>query len=535
MVAVLPLAWLLPNHYHPWPTAWQDGFVLALLSLAVIACGTRASVDKPWLVAAAACGLSVAGQWAASQLWFAGDALMVVLYVAAFVVALGLGAALGAAGATALAAGIALAAGLSVAIALTQWAGVPIGLAGIDMPPGARPYANLGQANHLCSAAWLGLTAVLVLRETGRLSSATFWMLACWMLAGMVMSGSRTGWLQIGILAALGLMAASRMALRTRPPDLVAIVVLFIAATAAWPLLNDALQTSAGRGITSQLDGGGRWALWRALVDAVAREPWAGYGWQQMVLAQQAVAVDHPSIGRHFEHSHNLVLDLVLWAGLPIGLAVAALVAWALVRAWRGAADPVARWGVMAALGLFAHAMVEFPLEYAYFLVPAGLLIGGARPAAGLRRAGTGPRLVGAAMLLIVVALARDYLESETNHRLLRLESARIGTTRIESEPPRLLLLTQLEAFLGYARTPGHPDMSAGELDAMRQVAARFAYPASMLRYALAAGLNGRPDEADLTLKRLCRMHPQPRCDEAREGWLELQDRHPVLRAIAPP
>ena len=36
VVAAVPLAWLLPNHYRPWPTAWQDGFVLALVVIAAL-------------------------------------------------------------------------------------------------------------------------------------------------------------------------------------------------------------------------------------------------------------------------------------------------------------------------------------------------------------------------------------------------------------------------------------------------------------------------------------------------------------------
>ena len=77
--------------------------------------------------------------------------------------------------------------------------------------------------------------------------------------------------------------------------------------------------------------------------------------------------------------------------------------------------------------------------------------------------------------------------------------------------------------------------MSADEVDWMRRVSQRYPVPAALLRYALAAGLNGRPDEAAATLGRLCKMHAPARCDEGRVAWAELQGRYPELRAIVAP
>jgi hypothetical protein len=143
--------------------------------------------------------------------------------------------------------------------------------------------------------------------------------------------------------------------------------------------------------------------------------------------------------------------------------------------------------------------------------------------------------LAGVVFCALLAAVAVEYLEAEQNYRMLRLESAHIGTMRIETPAPELRLLTQLGAFLGFARAEARPGMSAAELEQMHRVAQRFAYPPAMFRYALAAGLNGNPLAAQQSLARLCSMHPPPRCQEARDGWRDLQARYPVLSAVPVP
>jgi len=95
--------------------------------------------------------------------------------------------------------------------------------------------------------------------------------------------------------------------------------------------------------------------------------------------------------------------------------------------------------------------------------------------------------------------------------------------------------LTQLEAFLQFARIEAKPNMPPEQVDWMRKVALRFGYPPVLFRYALAAGLNGQPDIARQTLERICRIHPPQRCEEAQQGWTALQAQYPQLAAIKAP
>jgi len=556
VAAAIPVAWLLPNHYYPWLSAWQEGAALTLLFAAALLCRARSGLPALWAAALVIALGSVAWQWASGRIWFGGDALMAAFYLSAFGLAIALGAALatperageGAFGpgrrrldfVDLFGAGLVFGAVVSTYIALVQWTGAfSLGIWAADLPPGARPFANLAQPNHLCTLAFFGLAGLALLREGGRIGAAGWWSGATFLLLAMLMSGSRTGLVQlavaIGLLLALGRRSAVRIGART----LLLLLALLVLGTLAWPTVNHALLLAGERNAAGQLQGGGRELLWPALVDAIGREPWSGYGWQQMVLAQEAVALDHAPIRRHFEHSHNIVLDLLVWAGVPVGGSIVLLAAAALWRQLRAVRDARALWLLVAVCGVLAHAMFEFPLEYAYFLLPSGLALGAAWalqvPTPARRWPAAALPVAGLALGALLFVIGLDYLEAEQNHRILRLESARIGVTKLETPAPRLRLLDQQQAFLEFARTEARRGMSAAELEKMRRVSQRFAYPPAMFRYAIAAGLNGQPEVAARTLARLCRIHPRARCDEARESWRTMQQRDAELRAVPLP
>jgi len=556
VAAAIPVAWLLPNHYYPWLSAWQEGAALTLLFAAALLCRARSGLPALWAAALVIALGSVAWQWASGRIWFGGDALMAAFYLSAFGLAIALGAALatperageGAFGpgrrrldfVDLFGAGLVFGAVVSTYIALVQWTGAfSLGIWAADLPPGARPFANLAQPNHLCTLAFFGLAGLALLREGGRIGAAGWWSGATFLLLAMLMSGSRTGLVQlavaIGLLLALGRRSAVRIGART----LLLLLALLVLGTLAWPTVNHALLLAGERNAAGQLQGGGRELLWPALVDAIGREPWSGYGWQQMVLAQEAVALDHAPIRRHFEHSHNIVLDLLVWAGVPVGGSIVLLAAAALWRQLRAVRDARALWLLVAVCGVLVHAMFEFPLEYAYFLLPSGLALGAAWalqvPTPARRWPAAALPVAGLALGALLFVIGLDYLEAEQNHRILRLESARIGVTKLETPAPRLRLLDQQQAFLEFARTEARRGMSAAELEKMRRVSQRFAYPPAMFRYAIAAGLNGQPEVAARTLARLCRIHPRARCDEARESWRTMQQRDAELRAVPLP
>jgi hypothetical protein len=78
-----------------------------------------------------------------------------------------------------------------------------------------------------------------------------------------------------------------------------------------------------------------------------------------------------------FDHSHNLPLQLFVELGVPAGLVVLALLLLALWqagrRAWavEGDGGLLSRAAFMVVLMIGVHSLTEYPLWYAYFLLPA--------------------------------------------------------------------------------------------------------------------------------------------------------------------
>ena len=101
-----------------------------------------------------------------------------------------------------------------------------------------------------------------------------------------------------------------------------------------------------------------------------------------------------------------------------------------------------------------------------------------------------------------------------------------------KAELPDVVLLDGPREYIRFWSTQATPGMTDAELRWMGDVVGRNPSPPALFRFAMAAGLNGRPEQARVTLVRLCNMHNAPRCDEGRRSWSAAQERNGVLRAI---
>lgn len=545
LLALTALAWLVPNHYAPWSSAWGEGVAAAGCILAsgyIFIQNHKLSVSKPLVCIALICWISVVFQVATGRLIFSGDALMAGFYIGLWFSAVVLGSYLFSSPrrqqvANALAVIWVIGALLSIGVALVQWTSVfSLGIYGVDLPPGARPFGNVAQPNHLCTLIFLGLCGTVWCYQIRLFSRFSFWVIALFLLFGMVLSQSRTGWLQVAWLVFFLIACQFRLCIRLQRLEIFSIILLFWCIASNFEAISDWLLLPSARTLAEQMQPGVRIPYWMAMMDAILREPFWGYGWQQVGLAQQNIALDYAGFGSLFEHAHNFLLDLLLWNGLIFGGSIVALL---LIWLWKIRSAAMAShifWLTAALGGLLIHAMLEFPMEYSYFLVPVGLAMGSIDRANlhGVKYVHLS-RLVfllfTAVLVFIFIVICRDYLKAEESYRQLRMESARIGTDKILSSAPDLLILNQLQGFLKFARTEATVRMSDEDLNFMSVIAQRFPYPPVMFRYALAAGINGKPEIAHVTLEKLCKIHDSQRCEEAEEGWKILKEKYPELEA----
>ena len=83
-----------------------------------------------------------------------------------------------------------------------------------------------------------------------------------------------------------------------------------------------------------------------------------------------------------FDHTHNLPLQLAVELGLPLASVVLGLLAWglwrglAVARAASGSAGVMQRAAWMMVLLMVLHSQLEYPLWYAYFLLPTAFAWG---------------------------------------------------------------------------------------------------------------------------------------------------------------
>lgn len=549
VAALFAVAWLLPGHFRPWASFQQE--TLAALGAAVLILGATCSCERrafsiasPALVAAALSAVPLT-QWAAGRIPYFADALLPALYLCAFALTVVSSRALaetyGARFTLALFASLSFAALTSAAIGLAQ--GLRLGpIAHVELLEGGRVYGNLVQPNHLATLLALGVVGFWWGFESRRLGSFATALAVALVGLAMVMTQSRSSWAFTGLLLLWYFSMRRRLAFRT-PASAVAMgVCAFGVATLVWPTIDTWIAQGAVLG-ELRATAGTRPIHWQTLWEAAWREPWFGYGWQQVSVAQQTATLDHPASHEWVTFSHNAVLDLMIWNGAVPGLVLSAGIAWWVVRRVRRCRS-VDAWSLLAASGaLLAHSMVEFPLAYLYFLLPFAAIVGAVDAhEAAEGTAATSPTVprwlfasAAGGTLGMLFWVWFEYAQVEDAWRAMGFREAGVVTQDSTPAVPEVLLLDNQRELLWFRSMRAAPGMSEETLDRMKTLSRRFAPPAAMLRYALAAGLNGRKADAMRNLALICHMWPERNCDEGRASWAMLQQQYPQLNDIAFP
>jgi hypothetical protein len=124
-----------------------------------------------------------------------------------------------------------------------------------------------------------------------------------------------------------------------------------------------------------------RYVVWSDTLTLISRNPWLGVGVGGFNFAWTLTPFANRS-GEFFDHTHNLPLQLLVELGIPIGTFVIAALTWALWRAFAASREAFGDEGTalraafMMLLVIALHSMLEYPLWYAYFLLPTAFLLG---------------------------------------------------------------------------------------------------------------------------------------------------------------
>ena len=297
---------------------------------------------------------------------------------------------------------------ISVLMGLVQYFGAVEVLRGwISPTPLGVAFANLRQRNQFASLTNMGLVALLWwvtcptsprthsqhssstptlpaqplepaprlqanLQQIGTLGAALL------LGVGNAASSSRTGLMQLALIAALTLIWGQLRHPAVRRA-LLATVLVYGLASVALPWL--AGLDPFGSGAWARLRDGdaacaSRLTLWSNVLHLIAQKPWLGWGWGELDYAHFITLYPGERFCDILDNAHNLPLHLAVELGVPAAVLLCGVALW---TGWRAKpwvdTDPLRQlaWTVVAVILL--HSQLEYPLWYGPFQVALGLCV----------------------------------------------------------------------------------------------------------------------------------------------------------------
>ncbi|MBT9456609.1 MAG: O-antigen ligase C-terminal domain-containing protein [Burkholderiaceae bacterium] len=287
-----------------------------------------------------------------------------------------------------------------------------------------RAIGNMRQPNHVASLLLWSCVSLIWLHEAGRLPKAWVVALLGMFVLAVVLTASRMGMLGIFMLCAWGfldrkLARFSQLVLRSTPLMLAVFWVLL----SLWSQTGEHAFGAAAR-LTEGASSSSRGLIWANAWELVSLYPITGVGWGEFNLALSMTPISQRT-SAFFDHTHNLPLQLLVELGFPLALTILGLLGWGLssavrsIRRTNGSLATALRCAGMMIVFVGLHSLLEYPLWYAYFLLPTALLLGlcigsKANQAGGFASKWRLPistlRLASAWVLVVGVATFVDYL-----------------------------------------------------------------------------------------------------------------------------
>jgi O-antigen ligase len=557
-LTLVGLMWVLPflnyRHQYPLTTFYQEWWSALLGMLALTLLASRDFWQQPEIPRIAQLPAVLIGvvllQWGLGKVAYFDQTLLFVLYLlfAALLMLLGarLRDCLGMAKLAQVLAFFLLAgAELSALVGVLQhyrW-NTPLDPV-IAMKISSSVYGNIAQPNHFANYIALGMISLGLLFQQHKLRAGHVAMLAMPLLFVMTLSGSRSSWLYLLMMAGLAWWWARRDA-GQRP--LLRYSLLLIAGFGIMHLIVQLpFLVPAGTGSSvntmqrlfgDNASGGVRLFLWREATLMFMQSPWLGVGfgqfaWQHFRLLPEL----HPEgIVGLYNNAHNLVFQLAAEAGIA-GLLVLLLPLGAWLNGSRRATPDAAHWWGYAALGVLAiHSLLEYPLWYTYFVAIAAILLGAldeTRYRLELRN--TGRMSVVAILLLGLLALMqllsgyRDLEQLQAIRSASGVEAGASGSFRekLVAIHGGSLLSPYAELFMS-SLVEVNDDHLKEKLALNTRVMRFVPISPVVYRQALLLAQAGQPEQAKITLEQAIWSYPNS-YGKPRQQLLELAEKDPA-------
>lgn len=512
------IAWLHPIHYRPWATYLGELYAFFAL-FALAAAFLRQHIQLP-KITLPIFGLALIPliQFAFGHVYYFSIALLGFLYVFSFWIAIAIGFSLSSQpdsrektflylSYTFLAGGIAT--GL---VAICQWLNFDEQLSWIMMniSGSTRPFANFAQPNNMGTFLLMSLLACLYLYEKKAVATQWLVLAALPILIGVALSQSRTSWVAcIAILLYLSYQQyrhVIRLPWRYNAVWLACFagLIFCLPEISQWLAQVSGLQMIESRDVAQRAGGDmSRLAIWQQMAHALAAQPWFGYGWYQTSTA--FVSISDTFQGPVWvRSSHNFILDFLIWNGVLVGGPFLMYFGYLGLQLHKRAQSAAAVIGLLM-IGVFViHAMLEFPQNYAYFLLPVGFILGTVLAQKADTAVLTLPpafmRTVFIIGLALLAAIYRDYdVLVPKMDQAARFEKTPEKITRND----RIFLLTEFSHRIDLIRADPYQRMSKAELDEVEKLVRSYPTKYNLTKYAKMLAYNGYEAEAKHQLQRI--------------------------------
>lgn len=521
--ALLSGAYLHPFHIHPFRTYYHDALVVfgTLIAFGMLALALRPRLHLPallWLPVALASFLLLQMGLGLVQ---AENIVFPLMYLLLTAVAIVLGASWAGqpGGAEKICLMLALAHLLAALLSVVMQ-GVQI--AGVDMTPFImyiarkaqpfmRPYANVAQPNQLALLLCFGLASVWYLYQVQRLGRSAAWIVALILLWGISLTQSRIGWIIVPLFALFCLPQRAGQR-RVDKVLLMLLVLIYIALVLGLPSLGKWAGFASGT-VAERVGGRSeRLVLMQQAWAMASQHPWLGVGWFGFAAQQVSIAAGFTST-TYAEHAHNLPLNFAAELGWPATLLILAALGW---WGWQSCVTRLATKNIsvgFASLCLIAvgvHSLVEFPLWYAFVLLPVALMMGMVHqlrwPSHGVAAPAIGIVLTFMLGCLLLVLVTLDYQRVVTGFRALRVPESAVGKAALVQPP--VTLFADYFAYFRLTNMSPRAGMSEQEIAFVERMGHRFGFVHVLNKLAEVYVLNDQPEKAQHMMLTLQRLHP---------------------------
>ena len=524
------LALLIPYHKTPWPTFSSE--ILTFLSASFLLLSFYAQklvIPRPQLLAIPLLTIPLL-QLATGQILYASNAILCFAYVLMFWLMVIAGFNLSKEvkqreRVFSIFSLVVLVVGLiSSVIAICQW----LNIHGYFSPwmytfKGNRPYANLAQPNNLATLLTVALLACLYFYEKKWLKNIYLVPYALILMFSIALTQSRTSWVVcLFILIFLGVKQFNRNK-RFGFLKLVGWVAIFGLMIANLPYLQQlisglsSLKMAETASVIERASSGYlRLDMWQQQWIALLQQPWLGYGWNQTGMAQMAAYDAHPN-HEWYKSAHNIMLDLLIWNGAIIGgLIVVYLTAW-LFWLNKGVKDTVSIIATLMVCAILIHGLLEFPLHYAYFLLPTGFLLGVIQAQyKNLPAIQVSSKITSVIAIVCIVGCAvsvRDYFLYKEQSSIASVKTP-LTASQQQVMDEDIILLTQFKERIWWIQLDPKTKMNEEQLAHIESMVANMSAKYDLYKHAQVLAFNGKEQQARHQLWVLETLHHQKRAYE---------------------